>query len=117
MTIHCVGLEMNLTMSNGFFHRRMEMASKTMFLANVSAFVSFRASPKQPQSLTGLAITIHAVMNVITAITNSKTLEVSLLLMANNKNIPMENSKVERPMEAVSVSQSGMTPPNPRACR
>ena len=79
--------------------------------------VRFRASPKQPQSLTGLAITIHAVMNVITAITNSKTLEVSLLLMANNKNIPMENSKVERPMEAVSVSQSGMTPPNPRACR
>lgn len=117
MTIHCVGLEINLTICSGNLQSKMEIAKSMMFLPKVSKLVNLIASPKQPQSLTGFAIAIHVVMSVITTIVKSKILEVRRLRMANNKKMPIENSNVERATEAVSVIQSGTMPDKPSGWR
>ena len=72
MTIHCVGLEINLTLCSGNLQSKMEIAKSMMFLPKVSKLVNLIASPKQPQSLTGLAMAIHVVMSVITTMIKTK---------------------------------------------
>ena len=88
-----------------------------MFFQKVCAFVKTIASPKQPQSETGLAIQIHRVSSVITNRKAHATLDVALRWMANNSMMPMVNSKVERKMDRVRHTKSGNKPSIPHAVR
>ena len=65
------------------------------------------ASPKQPQSLTGLAIAIHTVMRVITVINASITRVVNRRRMAKRMKMPSANSRAANATDEPSVSQSG----------
>lgn len=108
MTIHWVDFETNLAMQSGRFHKMMAIASKMMFLTKVSPLLSLMASPKQPQSLTGFAITIHRVRSVMQIITNNNILVTIRLRMAKSNRIPKLNSIVDKKTEKVSVAQSGI---------
>ena len=79
-----------------------------MFLSRVSPLVSFMASPKHPQSFTGLAMNIHTVMRVITTIIAVVNFDTSRRCMANSMNMPSANSVIANAIAPVSVIQSGM---------
>ena len=115
MTIHWVDLEKHLIIFNGIFHRQIAIANRMRFLTRVSSLLNLMASPKHPQSFTGLAMAIQMVMSVMMTMINSNILDISLLLIPNRMNMPMENSIVERATEAVRVIQSGTSPASPSA--
>ena len=71
---------------------KMEAANRMMFLASVSSLLSTMASPKQPQSDTGLAIAMYVVRIVIATIKMVVILAVPRLLMPKSKCVPMVNS-------------------------
>ena len=107
MTIHRVGLDMSNGMSIGLLQMRMAMARRMMFLMNVSMLLSTMASPKQPQSFTGSAMTIQSVISVITAITSRVSLLTSLLRMAKSRKMPMANSHMASRTDITSVLHDG----------
>jgi hypothetical protein len=65
-----------------------------MFLSSVSPFDRTTASPKHPQSDTGLYIKIYTVNNVITDMNVNVSLATGPLLMPNNRYTPMTNSAI-----------------------
>lgn len=95
-------------MQRGYFHTVTAAAISIMFLMNVSQFVSFIASPKHPQSLTGLAMAIHKVITVIMLMNTNIILETICLLIAKSMNTPKQNSSEERRMDEISVKMSGI---------
>ena len=117
MTIHCAFFDTNLTMLVGHFSSMSAMASRMMFLMKVCPLLSTTASPKHPQSFTGLAITIHRVSRVMMLISASTILETRCLLMANNRKMPNENSSAASRTAPTSSVHSGSKLPIPIACR
>ena len=85
----------------------MAMASSTTFFQNVCQLVSFTASPKQPQSLMGLAMASHSVSGVNTAIMSSSRRDVARRCMAKSRQMPMPNSTADMATEAAMVMKSG----------
>ena len=83
------------------------MANSTKFLVSVCALVRWMASPKQPQSFTGLATTIHTVTSVIRAMNTVTSLVTSRRRMAKSRKMPRQNSKAERLMEQASSIHDG----------
>ena len=84
-----------------------EQASNTMFLASVWPLVSTTASPKQPQSLTGLATAIHTVISVIMVMKIRVTRVASRRRMAQSINTPIENSNAAKSTATVRVTHPG----------
>ena len=108
---------MKRVMRSGHTATTAEAVSRTTFFHSVCQLVSFTASPKQPQSFTGLATANHSVTTVITAMKASTMRDTCLRLMANSRNTPKQNSSAERLSEAASVSQSPTYCARPRASR
>ena len=108
VTIHWFDLDISRAMSIGRIAVTMAAASSTMFFRSVSPLVSFMASPKHPQSFTGLAMNIHTVMSVITTINAVTSFDTRWRCMANSMNMPRANSVMASVIAPVSVSQSGM---------
>ena len=77
MTIHWLALLTNRNMSLGHLTTTSAHASSTTFFQNVCQLVSTTASPKQPQSLMGLASASQSVSGVITAMISNISLDVS----------------------------------------
>src|SRR5574344_2474125 len=100
---------MNLIILNGHIAKVIEQANNTMFLMKVCMLVRCMASPKHPQSFTGLHITNHKVMRVIIAINGDVIFEISLRLIANSRNIPKQNSSAASAVDVKRVIQSGIT--------
>ena len=63
-----------------------------MFLKNVSQFVIISASPKHPQSVTGLVIANNRVRGVKNSINSNAKYEAYLILVFNKRHIPIINS-------------------------
>lgn len=82
-------------------------ASSTMFLSSVWPLVRCMASPKHPQSLTGLAIHSQSVTNVITTMNTSDILEADRLWMAKSRKMPRQNSIAESSTEVPKVKMDG----------
>ena len=101
--------------SVGLHATRAAQARSTTFLASVSPLVSLMASPKQPQSLTGLSTKIHTVRAVMTAMNASVSLLTTRRQMARSMSIPIQNSTALSATEAARVAQSGMAPATPMA--
>ena len=76
---------MNLTMHNGHLATTKAASNSTMFFAKVCPLVSRMASPKQPQSFTGLAKYIHTVMSVIMPIKPNSSFETKRRCMAKSR--------------------------------
>ena len=106
MTIHWLDLDTNRYMSSGWRQIRTAMASSTAFFQNVCQLVSTTASPKHPQSLTGLAKASHSVSGVMTRKSISVSSDTMRRRMASNRNVPSENSNADNNMAAPSVMAS-----------
>ena len=117
MTIHWLLFDTKRTMSSGQRVTMTAIASSTTFFQNVCQLVSTTASPKHPQSLTGLATASHSVSGVITSMTNSTSLDTSRLRMANIRQMPSTNSMADSSTLAPSVMRSGNACPKCMAVR
>ncbi len=108
---------MSLAISRGHFAITTAHANKMMFFISVCVLVSTMASPKHPQSFTGLATAIHKVSTVMTTIT-AVTMRLTIRrCMANKRYMPKANSKAANITDAVSVAQSGIHGVSPMASR
>lgn len=116
-TIHWLDREINRHIFIGHMANTMEQANSTMFFNSVSMLVSFTASPKQPQSLMGLAMANQSVIPIINIIKINATFETMRLRMASKMKMPNENSKADKATDAVSVSQPGARPCHDNASR
>jgi hypothetical protein len=77
---------------------------KQIFFANVAVLDMIQASPKQPQSLTGLAIAIHADKGSIKHIMASAKIGIHLRKHPVRINTPMKNSaKMSENTPAISM--------------
>ena len=103
--------------SIGFHATTRAAPSSTTFFQNVCQLVSTSASPKQPQSLTGLATASQSVSGVITASSTTAILDASRRRMAKSRKMPMENSSVDSAMLATMVPVSLTSPSKCIACR
>ena len=115
MAIHCVERERKRYIRSGRHATTTEAASSTMFLSSVCTLVRRNASPKQPQSFTGLNSAIHTVMRVITAMNATRIFDTRWRRMANKTNTPRLNSSADSATDARSVTMSGTMPPVPTA--
>jgi len=117
MAIHWFDLEINRYMPNGHFISTAAHANSTMFLTRVCVLVSFTASPKHPQSLTGLAMATHRVTMVMPAINSSDSSDTRRRRMANRMKMPSENSNADKIIDRAKVTVSGTTETMPNAPR
>ena len=108
---------MKRTISSGHLATMIAAASSTTFFHSVCQLVSTMASPKQPQSLMGLASASHSVSGVIISRMTTIILEVSLRLMAKSMKMPRQNSRAARATESISDTMSGIHSPRCKACR
>ena len=95
----------------------MAAANSTTFFQNVCQLVSTSASPKQPQSLIGLAIASHSVSSVITTMRISTISDTRRRRMAKSRQMPRKNSADDCTTETASVTKSGTTEARPQAVR
>ena len=117
MAIHWCVFEMNRYIFNGHRHRTMAGTIKTRFFSSVCVLVSRMASPKQPQSVTGLNKTNHRLTNVMPTMNTSIIFEQRRRRMAKSMKIPRQNSTAASTTDVPNVSKSGTTPPRPMAVK
>ena len=98
-------------------HKNTVDASSKIFLAKVCPFVSLMASPKQPQSLTGLKRKIHNVTNVMKHMKTAESLVTMSLRIPTSRRIPRQNSRVDTVSEAMSVIHCGTNDSKDKAPR
>ena len=75
------------------------------------------ASPKHPQSLTGLAIHSHSDTTVMKAISSRVSRDTVRRWMAISRKTPRQNSKADSRMESVRAIHSGIRPGSDSALR
>ena len=88
-----------------------------MFFQNVCQLVKTHASPKQPQSDTGLAKARYRVSGVIKIISNKANHVAVVFRMPKNKKIPTENSMADKTIPASNGKKAGNHVPIPKASR
>lgn len=91
--------------------------NKIMFFQNVCQLVKTHASPKQPQSDTGLAKARYRVSGVIKIISNKANHVAVVFRMPKNKKIPTENSMADKTIPASNGKKAGNHVPIPKASR
>ena len=88
-----------------------------MFFRKVCALESLTASPKHPQSLTGLATQSQSETAVMKSMNTTMMRDTARRLMAKSSKMPRQNSKADSPTEAVRASQSGIRSSSSRAAK
>ena len=79
--------------------------------------MSTSASPKQPQSLMGLAMASHSVSSVITTMRTITISDTRRRRMAKSRQMPRKNSADDCTTETASVTKSGTTEASPQTVR
>ena len=92
-------------------------SNKSTFLINVSQLVSTQASPKHPQSDTGLKIARYNVNGVIKLININANVEATVLRTPKNKKIPIENSMADNAIPPNNGKNEGNQEAIPNAAR
>ena len=115
------------SLSNRFLRRRSRVrnihrvgTSSATFFQNVCQFVSFTASPKQPQSVTLLVIASTSVVQVKNSIINTSSHALKRRKAPVSSSTPTRNSAVISPIEmtgASGVSHSRLIPKGLQAVR
>ena len=88
-----------------------------IFFPNVSQFVNTQASPKQPQSETGSKMARYKVSGVMKIISIKANEVANVLLVAKNKEIPIENSMADNIMPPNNGKKEGNHEITPKAVR
>ena len=93
----------------------MVIANNNTFLKNVCQLVKIRASPKQPQSLTGFAIAKYNVSGVINIIVNKTNQEVKRRYEPKNMFTPIINSNAAK--STANIRDKGIRNSKPKATK
>lgn len=94
----------------------IEAKSKITFLPKVCQLVRIHASPKQPQSATGLNSAKKSVKGVNTLIMMSAKEVAVILRTPKKRNIPIQNSMDDKTTANNKGTKEGINPPIPNAC-
>lgn len=95
----------------------IDAISNTIFFAKVSQLVNTQASPKQPQSDTGLNSAKYKVNGVITTISIKAKADANDLLTPKSKNIPTENSIPDNIIPPNKGKKEGIHEESPNAAK
>lgn len=91
------------------------MKKRKTFFQKVCQFVKVKASPKQPQSVTGFRIARIRVRGVKTNINNQAPQAAPFILIFKKRHIPIKNSRPDRRKEKKRAE--AFRPPNPKALK